>query len=141
MKGDKFIPGYSIAEPKINFYISEFSNDYQYEIPEGLKVTQSLEYEDIRKQMMEDKKQACIDEIIKDGPNSQKAQSSLSELTGLDENILVDFKENKILEGLKKITISEIQNLPQEAKIKTLAVKCHNEINTNKEERTIFAKL
>lgn len=141
LKGDKFTPGCSIAEPKINFYISEFSNDYKYEIPEGLKVTQSLEHDKIRKQMMEDKKQACIDEIIKNGPNSQKAQSSLSELTGLDENILADFKENKILEGLKKVTISEIQNLPQEAKIEALAVKCHNEINIDKEERTIFAKL
>jgi|GEM_PF-6617360 len=140
MKGDKFVPGCSTAEPKINFYISEFSNDYKYEIPEGLKTTQSLEYDNIRKQMIEDKKQACIDEIIKDGLSSAKALNSLSEITGLDTNTIKEFKENKILEGLKEITISEMQNLPQEAKIETLAVKCYKKIEQDPEKLLSFAK-
>jgi len=139
LKNDKFTPGCGSAEPKINFYISEFSKDYKYPLPKDLKFSQDLQYDNVRQGMMEDKKQACIDEIINNGPNKDKALYSLSRLTGLDENVLVEFKKENVLEGLKKVTVSEIQNLPDEAKIEALAVRCHKEINP-KEARTEFVK-
>ncbi|XVN41118.1 MAG: hypothetical protein RCO49_00390 [Rickettsia endosymbiont of Argas persicus] len=56
LKGDKFTPGCSTAEPKINFYISEFNKDYKYPLPEDLKFSQDLQYDNVRQGMMEDKK-------------------------------------------------------------------------------------
>ncbi|WP_341790049.1 hypothetical protein [Rickettsia endosymbiont of Polydrusus tereticollis] len=140
LKGKDFIPGCASKMPKMNVYISEFNKDIRYDLPKKLKISQDVTNDNIRQTLFDDKKIAYINEIIAGTPKADVALESLSQITGLDEKTLNNFQEQGILVGLKKIELREIQSLPEDAKIESLAVKCFKNTHKNSEERKNFAK-
>lgn len=104
LKGEEYIPGCASNEPKITICVSEFHQDIRYEIPKDLKNSVSQDHDRLRQDLIQDSTKCYIDEILKNGNNSNQALDWL--INNNKNEDPAEFILNKVI-NLKEFTVDQ----------------------------------